>query len=1027
MISRLVKQHVLDRYGSNISAADLERLMGAFHAGEVHVFIQGNQDSLLYVAYLEDEYGQVNIEMNGNVAVGDTPLSYALLLFIREFDEHSGEEALKRAYGSRYETLHTYVTLGPAKAKLFLEAGKRVDELVARIEEGKRSVATSSTPKLTFVIEESRGSFLVSLRVGFTKQYLNRRVGCFIRDYYEGLSQLIQKEYVILPKHCFSRAVEAGLQFLYNVAAADHYSSGSSPVYLGLDNFLEFLSLLQGETVDFGGLPRLVSEIVPVEMEIGASGGLVSSLPLDTKKLYLGSDMACRIGDERIELHRFASKAAADLFSFYRDYREMDSSFLNELVAKRVLPIMNENEVKISSDFEKRYPVIRPRIEFYIGLEDPKGLSYDTKLYLGGEQVDEKRFASHNEDCKRRYAAFIDQIDALGFRLQGKDPTDEAVVNFLKADLTQLESCAAIFVSEELQATRLVKTPEMGLRASSGEDWFHVDLYASGYEEDELLAIFNAYTRKKKFVRLKNRFVVIDEDDERMKVLLENFSTSEIGVDIPLYQALKLPAVTGEQSAEVRDLIGKVENYARLDLPDLPREISAFARPYQLNGIRFLSNLYNLRLSGILSDDMGLGKTLQSFGLFAMAKTDKPMLVVCPKSLIYNWLQERDKWYPALSAEILVGTPSERKAIYARMAKRGKAVYFVSYDTLRNDLSHIKDIDFSLLLLDEGQYISNAAAMKTKAVKELKAESRFVLTGTPVQNSLADLWSIFDFLLPGYFPPLKKFREIYGGLDLSSEEARRRLLAKIKPFLLGRKKKDVLKELPEKENISVALAMNEEQRKVYDAYLAKARDALANKDSKVQLIAMITRLRQICVTPSLFLEGAFESGKIDYLISSIAALKDAGRRAIVFSSFVSALDIIAARCKEAGLTYETIKGDTSAKVRLIIAERFNKPDSSIDLMLVSLKAGGTGLNLIGADTVFHLDPWWNLAAERQAEDRAHRIGQTNKVTVFKLVAKNTIEDRILSLQERKGLLIDLTDEASLEKALTDEDYRFLLS
>jgi len=265
-------------------------------------------------------------------------------------------------------------------------------------------------------------------------------------------------------------------------------------------------------------------------------------------------------------------------------------------------------------------------------------------------------------------------------------------------------------------------------------------------------------------------------------------------------------------------------------------------------------------------------------------------------------------------------------------------------------------------------------------------------------------------------------------LSVNSEDARARLLSKIKPFLLGRKKKEVLSELPDKENITVSLAMADDQRGVYLSYLSRAREMLEEGQGKrMQMLAMMTRLRQICVSPSLFLEGDFASTKLDYLITSLLDLKSAGRKAIVFSSFVGALEEIKRRCKAVGLNPEEITGDTSARVRVILAERFNASDSAIDVMLVSLKAGGTGLNLIGADTVFHLDPWWNLAAERQAEDRAHRIGQTRKVTVFKLVIKDSIEEKVLSLQEKKGLLLDMADEASLERTLTDEDYQYLLS
>ncbi|MDY6392477.1 MAG: C-terminal helicase domain-containing protein, partial [Bacilli bacterium] len=218
------------------------------------------------------------------------------------------------------------------------------------------------------------------------------------------------------------------------------------------------------------------------------------------------------------------------------------------------------------------------------------------------------------------------------------------------------------------------------------------------------------------------------------------------------------------------------------------------------------------------------------------------------------------------------------------------------------------------------------------------------------------------------------------------------------------------------------------QLKVYESYLAKARLLVhEGTGARMNLLAALTRLRQICVSPSLVLEGEYSSAKVEYLLEALTGLKQSGRKAIVFSSFVSALELIGKACKNAGINPEYITGDTSAKVRVILADRFNKPDSNIDVMLVSLKAGGTGLNLIGADTVFHLDPWWNLAAERQAEDRAYRIGQTNKVTVFKLVLKNTVEETLLDLQKKKGILIDMADEASVEGALTEEDYRFLLS
>ena len=1029
MLSLFLKDSFIDNVQTAVPKARLEKYLARFEEGAVRIFFQFDGTVLTYVCYLEEEYGRFTVSLDARCAIYDTPLSYALLLYVRKIDEGSDKETLRRLYGEYYADLSLYATLGSSKAKLFLEAGKKVEELVSRIEASKRSAPTPMKPTLVFVAAPSRGEYEVCFRIGFSKLYLNRRVATFLRDYYSGTPQQIQKQYVTLPKNSFNEATEDALRFLHNqVTKGYYYYPGAYGVRLSTEEFLEFLFLLQGETLEYDGAKVLVRQAEDIVVSIDEQGK-VHAAPTLPERVERGDDRAFYVDKEKgaLSLYRFSSVGAAELYGFLREFKGVNSTYLMDQLAKRVLPLLDDDDVQIDPRFEQDHPVIRPRIQYYIGLEEQRALSFQTKYLLGREEVDEKRFALHSLDAQNKMSAFQKEVEDLGLELEGKSPGEEALVSFLSADLTALKSLAEVYVSEELASINLSGVPEIRLQSSSGEDWFHVDLYASGYSEEELLQIFKAFSRKKKYVRLRDKIIVLNENDERIKALAENFNPEDIGVDLPLYQALKIPAISGEYDAEVRDLIEKVEHYSSVEITSIPSAIKEVARPYQNTGIQFMYNLYRLGLSGVLSDDMGLGKTLQSFGLFSLIKADKPILVVCPKSLIYNWMQERDKWDPSLPAYILTGSPLERKAIYAKMGKEGKACYFISYDTLRNDIAHIKNVDFSLMLLDEGQYIANAAALKTRAVKMVKADSRFVLTGTPVQNSLTDLWSIFDFLLPGYFPPLRSFRETYGALDLSSDEAKKRLLAKIKPFLLGRKKKDVLKELPDKENISLAIAMNDEQRKIYDAYLAKAREAITEGQDKLKVIAMLTRLRQICINPALFLEGEFESGKIEYLISALTELKESGRKALVFSSFTSALDLVAKSCKEAGLSYENIRGDTSAKVRVILAERFNKPDSPIDVMLVSLKAGGTGLNLIGADTVFHLDPWWNLAAERQAEDRAHRIGQKNKVTVIKLVCQNTVEERILSLQKRKGLLIDLADEASLASALTDEDYQFLLA
>ena len=998
-----------------------------FARGVVHVYYAFGQNGLRFECYYENDYGRCFFSLDGELKCAATSLSIALALFIRDQEAHADEPWLRRLYGADYDTLSTLASLGPGKAKGYFEASQKIDELAYRI--GKQTkLATRQKPKLRFVLDLGGTKTSVSLRIGFTKLYINRKTVAFLRDYYSGNALTIQKEHVVLPAESFSPEIEKALQFLYNSVAGSMYYSANYPAVLNEDRTVQFLLLLQGMEVDLNDLPCQISSIHKVEMKLKGDGSIDSSLPLRAKGLKCYGKYGYILTPGCVELYEFHSSAAAEVYSFFSANKGLHGAFLAGELAKKVLPLLDEEDLSVDEEFALAHPIRRPHVDYFVSLDLEGNLLFETKLFLGEEEIDEDAFRAFSMETAHRLEDFHEELSRLGFPASGIRKGDESVVAFLSSDFSKLQTIANVYVCEELQNRSVSASPNINISASSGEDWFSVGLYASGYTEEELLAIYSAFVRKKKFVRLKNNYVLFNQNNESLVALSESFAPELIGKQLPLYQALKLPSLGGDTDDAIKKLIHDVQDYGSLELGSLPKPIQESMRPYQHSGIQFLFNLYRLGLSGILSDDMGLGKTLQSFGFFSLIESDQPILVVCPKSLIYNWLEERNKWAPEMEAHILVGSPKERQEVYARMRKPGKAVYFVSYDTLRNDIDELEGVTFSAMMLDEGQYISNAHALKTRAVKQVEADSRFVLTGTPVQNSLMDLWSIFDFLLPGYFPPVSKFKELYGALAFDSDEARARLLVKIKPFLLGRKKKDVLQELPDKENVTMSLGMNDDQLKVYESYLAKARLLVhEGTGARMNLLAALTRLRQICVSPSLVLEGEYSSAKVEYLLEALTGLKQSGRKAIVFSSFVSALELIGKACKNAGINPEYITGDTSAKVRVILADRFNKPDSNIDVMLVSLKAGGTGLNLIGADTVFHLDPWWNLAAERQAEDRAYRIGQTNKVTVFKLVLKNTVEETLLDLQKKKGILIDMADEASVEGALTEEDYRFLLS
>ncbi len=1025
MYATLIPEDKLFYYKEMVHDEYLETALDAFRDGSAHVYYNFNGKDIIYYGVYKDEFAQAAIHLDGTCNPLRTVLSVPLLLYVREMDEKADEATLEGRYGNDYGTLKRLVELGPKKAEAYFTAVKKVDSLARSLSTMERT-ATSRKPKLLFCAEMNRGWCQVFLRVGFTKLLVNRKPIQFFQAYHSKQLIQIQKEYVQLPPNSFDPQEEAAFQYIYNVGTAHSYWGANSPLQLKEEELLEMLSMLEGHSFE---LDKVVYAVLPrkaIELTLSENGKLVPSLDVDRKGLRRVGKWAYRLSPQGIELYSFTSEKAGEIFDFYSSLKGVDTSYLSQEIAAKILPSLTEREIHIDPKFEEKYPIYRPRIEYYVGLESQDVISIHTEYRFGPEKVSGEVFSYRSDLCQIKRQGFLDVLKAYGFPENGTlDGGDEALA-FLRADLSKINEYAAVFVSEDLQAMRVVSSPSIGLHASSGQDWFSIELYSSGYTEEELIAMLSAYHKKKKYVRFDNRFILLEEGDPSLSAIADSFQDEDIGIELPLYQALKLPNLGAETDGKVKELILSLQEYGGLDVQLTP-EIQKAARPYQLQGIRFLANLYQNHLSGILSDDMGLGKTLQSFGLFHNIAEEMPILVVCPKSLIYNWLDEKKKWTPSLPAYVLDGSPAERKAIYQKMQEKKKAVYFVSYDTLRNDIKDIQDTEFSLVLLDEGQYISNAKALKTRAVKELKALSRIVLTGTPIQNSLIDLWSIFDFLLPGYFPPLRKYREQFGELEFTSEESRARLLAKVKPFVLGRKKSEVLKELPDKENIDIALPMSDEQRLVYESHLALARQYLSEEGGMMKALAMMTRLRQICITPALFMDGNYPSSKIEELVDALIGLKKAGRKAIVFSSFVSALSLIKDELDKVDIHSESITGKTSAKVRVILADRFNEENSPIDVMLVSLKAGGTGLNLTGADTVFHLDPWWNIAAERQAEDRAHRIGQKNKVTVFKYLIKDSIEEKVLALQKMKGLLIDLTDEASLEGALTEEDYKFLLS
>lgn len=460
----------------------------------------------------------------------------------------------------------------------------------------------------------------------------------------------------------------------------------------------------------------------------------------------------------------------------------------------------------------------------------------------------------------------------------------------------------------------------------------------------------------------------------------------------------------------------------------VPDQLASILRDYQKYGFQWMKTLAHYRFGGILADDMGLGKTLQSIAFLASVLSEirdrrQPAIIVAPASLIYNWRNELHKFTPDIRAVIADGDKQDRKAALDQL--KDVDVVITSYPLLRRDVEHYTDTVFHTLILDEAQAFKNYATQTAQSVKRLQAAHRFALTGTPIENALEELWSIYDAVFPELFHSRRLFSE------LSREAVSRRA----RPFLLRRLKSDVLEELPDKIESVQASELLPEQKRLYAAYLAKLqKDTLKHLDedtfqkNRIRILAGLTRLRQLCCHPALFVEDYHgSSAKFEQLLEIIDECRNAGKRMLVFSQFTEMLGIISRELGYRGVTHFYLDGQTPVSERVGLCQRFN--DGERELFLISLKAGGTGLNLTGADTVILYDLWWNPAVEQQAADRAHRIGQKNVVQVLRLVAQGTVEDKMYELQQRKKSLIDEVIQPGQEalSSISEREIREILS
>ena len=795
---------------------------------------------------------------------------------------------------------------------------------------------------------------------------------------------------------------------------------------------------------------RLTDEkpVLPVKMQRSGNGYILSGCDAI---LYSGQEHLYYFDAESDQFYRFPyDKAYSQLVQYFADQKGKETylpkAYLQQF-SRYLYPVMVRNTIVQSDGFDPLdYAPLKPEFEIYLDMPQDDLITcelyavYGENRYnlLNGISGENRRDEMAEKNMDTFVSGWFNAFDTVNSRLTLAGDEDK-LYRLLTEGIPQMQEKAAVFISDALKRISVHTMPTVSIGISVDHDLLQVHSNNDPIDKARIAEVLSRYERKKKYYRLKNGdFINVNNADlEELLSLSEDLSVSPAAlakddIELPQYRALYL-----EKYAQMSDMLTEedsfhslVERFAENEktVHEIPSSFRGELRPYQKEGFEWLCRLKDNGFGALLADEMGLGKTIQLIAFLGAIPNRKRCLIVCPASLVYNWYYEIQNFMPDLPCCVITGTAMNRK--HAIEESPENAVLITSYDSLKRDFDFYSDMHFSCEVIDEAQYIKNAATQAAQSVKMITSDFKVALTGTPIENKLSELWSIFDYLMPGFFGSYHRFRDTFERrIVINHEEAAEaRLRDMITPFILRRLKKDVLDDLPDKIEEVYYAQLEGEQKDVYKAHadrlrlmLTKQSDADFNTN-KIRILAELTKLRQICCDPSLFLNGYHAgSAKTDLCMDMIRKAIDSGHKILLFSQFTSMLDILCRELEKEHIPYHILTGATKTADRIALVEQFQH--DTVPVFCISLKAGGTGLNLTAADIVIHYDPWWNTAVENQASDRSHRIGQKNVVTVYRLILKDTIEDRILQLQKEKSDLSDriLSAEGISSAGLSRED------
>lgn len=905
------------------------------------------------------------------------------------------------------------------------------------------------------------GNYIVKLKIGVgikytikTRDKFNAFRRCYLGD---DELELGKKLTYSRAKYYFNEDDTKIVEFLFNYSrfSIGNYEVRDEPLKLNNREFNELLRLLENKTFTLAG--NTIKNIVkgmPTDYRLDYEDNKYKFF-IDNYEQYLVVDNDARfvIYENKLYLLDIEdSKILCELYDngvnsivFAKENLELFKKGLLRKTINNIVVDDNIQEIKVSKE---------KKISIYFDLAEDR-VRANVKLKYGNSEFD---YFDKVDDIIRDVDfenKAISDLTAYGFVLSKNcfEIGDmDSAYNFLDNGLEYFANNYTIFTTEKIKKLNIYKDVKVKSNFSIGKDnILAYDFQIDKVNEDEVNSMLLAIKSKKKYYRLKSGDVISLLQSKE----LEDFSalTEDLGlgddlkenrISIPKYRAFFIDSLKNNRYQEIStnasfdEFIKNFKTYKNAKVK-FSQEEDKLLRDYQKDGVKWLYTIYKCDLGGILADEMGLGKTLQAIIFLRKVidlKPDAKILIVSPTSLVYNWDKEFSKFAPELKYIVMADNKKKRQDIMQKFNEYN--IFITTYGLVRNDNDYYEDKNFEVCIIDEAQAIKNYQAGMTKEIKKIKARTKIALTGTPLENSVLELWSIFDFIMPGYLNSITRFKDAYGIKDVDEESLKKldTLNYQIKPFILRRKKKEVSKELPDKIEHIEYLDMSEKEKALYQSLVEETKreinDVVASEGfskARFKIVTLLTRLRQLCISPRLLDENyQEESVKIKRLLDIIKELIKDKHKILIFSSFKSAVYLVKEALDREYISNYVIDGSVKGRDRVAMVDAFNKDKTNC--FLITLKSGGTGLNLTSADVVIHLDIWWNPQAENQATDRVHRIGQTKKVTVLKLINKGTVEEKIIELQEKKKILSDNLIEgknvATLD-ALTEEELTNLLS